>query len=95
MAKVAVVTGASGGMGRAITKALIRDGFMVVGLDLKDQSEKFDPTQYAHFTLDLTKSQEIDSVFGEIESRFSGVDALVNNAGSCFMSDFPEIPADE
>lgn len=95
MKKVAVVTGASGGMGRAITKALIRDGFMVVGLDLKDQSEKFDPTQYAHFTLDLTKSQEIDSVFGEIESRFSGVDALVNNAGSCFMSDFPEIPADE
>jgi len=38
--QVAVVTGASGGMGRAITKALIRDGFFVVGLDLKVQGEK-------------------------------------------------------
>jgi NAD(P)-dependent dehydrogenase (short-subunit alcohol dehydrogenase family) len=95
MKRVAVVTGSAGGMGRAITKALIRDGFFVVGLDLKQQSEKFDANLYAHFTLDLTKSYEIDSVFQEIESKFGGVDALVNNAGSCFMSDFPDIPAEE
>ena len=95
MKRVAVVTGSAGGMGRAITKALIRDGFFVVGLDLKQQSEKFDANLYAHFTLDLTKSHEIDSVFQEIESKFGGVDALVNNAGSCFMSDFPDIPAEE
>lgn len=95
MKRVAVVTGSAGGMGRAITKALIRDGFFVVGLDLKQQSEKFDANLYAHFTLDLTKSLEIDSVFQEIESKFGGVDALVNNAGSCFMSDFPDIPAEE
>jgi NAD(P)-dependent dehydrogenase (short-subunit alcohol dehydrogenase family) len=95
MKRVAVVTGASGGMGRAIAKALLRDGLFVVGLDLKEQSEKFDANEYAHFTLDLTKSHEIDSIFQEIESRFSGVDALVNNAGSCFMSDFPDIPAEE
>ncbi|MFZ9909345.1 MAG: SDR family NAD(P)-dependent oxidoreductase [Candidatus Nanopelagicaceae bacterium] len=95
MKRVAVVTGSAGGMGRAITKALIRDGFFVVGLDLKQQSEKFDANLYAHFTLDLTKPHEIDSVFQEIESKFGGVDALVNNAGSCFMSDFPDIPAEE
>lgn len=95
MKRVAVVTGSAGGMGRAITKALIRDGFFVVGLDLKQQSEKFDANLYAHFTLDLTKSHEIDSVFQEIESKIGGVDALVNNAGSCFMSDFPDIPAEE
>lgn len=95
MKRVAVVTGASGGMGRAITKSLIRDGFFVVGLDVKPQGDSIEPHHYSHITLDLTKADEVDATFSEIESRFGGVDALVNNAGSCFMSDFPEIPADE
>ena len=35
------------------------------------------------------------ALFDRLVARFGGVDALVNNAGTCFMSDFPDIPAQE
>ena len=44
---------------------------------------------------DLTDPDAIADMFDRITSRFGGVDALVNNAGTCFMSDFPNIPAHE
>ena len=40
MDKIAVVTGAAGGMGRAIVAQLMKDGFLVVGLDLDAESLK-------------------------------------------------------
>ena len=93
--KSAVVTGASGGMGQAITRALIRDGNFVIGLDIKEQGESFDSNKYRHLIVDLTKADEIERTFSEIENKFGGVDALVNNAGNCYLSDFPDIPAGE
>lgn len=96
MTKIGVVTGAAGGLGRAITARLIEDGLHVVGLD-KDgaamasmEAENFTPRQ-----IDLTTTAEIYAAFAEVRAQFGGVDVLVNNAGTCFMSDFPEIPATE
>jgi len=91
----AVVTGAAGGMGRAITAGLLADGFSVYGLDI-DAAGLADvaATSGAAFTpmpVDLTDPAAIKAAFDGI----GGVDALVNNAGTCFMSDFPDIPAQE
>jgi 3-oxoacyl-[acyl-carrier protein] reductase/2-hydroxycyclohexanecarboxyl-CoA dehydrogenase len=44
---------------------------------------------------DLTDAEAIFDLFDRITRKFGGVDALVNNAGTCFMSDFPDISADE
>ncbi len=97
--KVAIVTGAAGGLGRAITAQLLADGMQVVGLDLddtalqdmhRDLGDRFDPV-----AVDLTDATRIAEVFEGIAARHGGVDALVNNAGTCFMSDFPDIPAQE
>lgn len=99
MSKVAVVTGAAGGMGRAISERLEQDGMTVVGLDVDAEglSEAraaigagFDPR-----TVDLTDADAVQQVFAGIAADHGGVDALVNNAGTCFMSDFPDIPAEE
>lgn len=99
MGKVAVVTGAAGGMGSAISERLAQDGLIVVGLDIdgaglgvvaKEIGERMTP-----MTVDLTDPNSVALVFGKIGDKFGGVDALVNNAGTCFMSDFPHIPADE
>ena len=99
MRKTTVVTGAGGGLGRAISKALIAAGYRVVGLDVNgaamevaaaEHGENFVPMQ-----VDLSDAEQVCEAFAEIGQRFGELHALVNNAGTCFMSDFPDIPADE
>ena len=97
--KIAVVTGAGGGMGGAITARLVEDKFHVVALDinvanLEKLAAKFS-TNVTTFVVDLTSADKIAEVFKDIKTKFGGVDALVNNAGDCFMSEFPNIPAAE
>jgi NAD(P)-dependent dehydrogenase (short-subunit alcohol dehydrogenase family) len=97
MNKIAVVTGAAGGMGRAIVARLIADGMEVVGLDI-DGDAMVAMGETAGFTgieIDLTDAAMIAETFVHIGEVFGGVDALVNNAGTCFMSEFPDIPVAE
>ena len=97
--KIAVVTGASGGMGSAITARLVEDKFHVIALDVNTESlKKLETTFSSNVTtieVDLTSADKIAEVFKSIKAKFGGVDALVNNAGDCFMSEFPNIPAQE
>jgi len=96
--RIAVVTGAAGGMGRAITDRLLADGLRVVGVDIDADALIGMATGRAGFTaepVDLTDAQSIATLFGRVTAHHGGVDVLVNNAGTCFMSDFPDIPAAE
>ena len=97
MRKIAVVTGAAGGLGRAISQQLMDDGLHVVGLDV-DADGLAELGQAAHFegiVVDLMDPGAIGAAFEHIAQAHGGVDALVNNAGTCFMSDFPDIPVEE
>ncbi|MGC1503853.1 MAG: SDR family oxidoreductase [Sulfitobacter sp.] len=96
MNKVAVVTGAAGGMGRAIVARLLAEGHAVVGLDV-DKAGLADMAQdgFAGMVVDLMDAEAIKAGFAEIKGMLGGVDVLVNNAGTCFMSEFPDIPVDE
>lgn len=96
MNKVAVVTGAAGGMGQAIVNRLLADGWAVVGFDIDgDRLAAMAQDGFAAMVVDLMDAEAIKAAFSEIEGMLGGVDGLVNNAGTCFMSDFPEIPVDE
>jgi NAD(P)-dependent dehydrogenase (short-subunit alcohol dehydrogenase family) len=97
--RIAVVTGAAGGMGQAIVAQLVADGLRVAALDidatgLSELAGKHDQ-RVVPVTADLTDAAAIAEAFAQIDAQLGGVDALVNNAGTCLMSDFPEIPADE
>ena len=94
--RVAVVTGAAGGLGRAIVTQLLGDGLQVVGLDIDAAglSEMTMPS-FTGVTCDLTDPDAIATAFSDIGRDFGGLDALVNNAGTCLMSEFPDIPAAE
>ncbi|WP_170476464.1 SDR family NAD(P)-dependent oxidoreductase [Ruegeria arenilitoris] len=97
--KTAIVTGAAGGMGQAICSKLIIDGMHVVGIDINAGTlNKLETEIGAYFEpvcLDLTQPDEIAAAFSDIKDKHGGLDVLVNNAGTCFMSDFPEIPSSE
>lgn len=96
MERVAVVTGAAGGMGRAIVDRLMADGCHVYGLDLDGAAlAEMTSERFTGIETDLTRLPDIEEAFARIAEERGGVDALVNNAGTCFMSEFPEIPEAE
>ena len=96
MTKIAVVTGAAGGMGQAICRQLLADGCSVIGLDIDwPDSAVIDDSAFRAVTGDLSDAGIVRTIFDGIAAREGRVDVLVNNAGTCFMSDFPDIPAEE
>lgn len=96
MDRIAVVTGAAGGMGRAITRRLIDDGLHVMGLDVNaDGLADMAEANFQAIEVDLMEAGAIAAAFDRIGKDHGGVDVLVNNAGTCFMSEFPEIPEQE
>jgi NADP-dependent 3-hydroxy acid dehydrogenase YdfG len=85
---IAVVTGASSGIGRAVSQGLAREGVTVcmVGRNSKElqELERYDSGSSGvcrGFTADLGNDEDIDSLVGELKSRFEGIDILVHSAG--------------
>src|SRR5580698_6641988 len=81
-ARVALVTGAAQGIGRAIALALAERGAQVIATDLTpphETVEKIGPAAHA-FQLDVTQEEDWRSL--SLRSRdLGGVDIVVNNAG--------------
>jgi NAD(P)-dependent dehydrogenase (short-subunit alcohol dehydrogenase family) len=77
---VALVTGASSGIGRAAALALVDAGFAVVGTSRN--AAKTEPLAGVTFLdLDVTSDESIRSLVAEVIRRFGRIDVLVNNAG--------------
>ncbi|XP_052897702.1 farnesol dehydrogenase-like [Anopheles moucheti] len=87
--KVALVTGASSGIGAATVKALANAGMIVVGLARRVErveALRAEVTESAAKHLhaircDITREEDILAAFRQVEERFGGVDVLINNAG--------------
>ena len=76
--KKVLLTGASGGMGIATTKELIKEGYEVYGLDIK-QNEEID--HFHFFKVDLTSEESIIDTFNLIKNEVDGFDAIIHQAG--------------
>ena len=86
--KVAVVTGAAYGIGRAAAGLLAREGAQVAVTDIQSEAglEAADEIkqlggQAQYWQLDTTDEQAIQRVFAKVADAFGHLDVLVNNAG--------------
>lgn len=87
--KKALVTGATRGIGRAITEALLAQGATVVGLyggnRLAAEAMQADCAQYGERLclqqLDVSDYQAVAAFFAQLETTWETLDILVNNAG--------------
>ena len=70
---VAVITGASGGIGRETARVLLQKGWQVICLQRHDCDVK----GAQNIKCDITKQAEIDAAFAKIDQ----IDLLINNAG--------------
>jgi len=97
--KVAIVTGASQGIGNAIAKGLAAEGARIVVADLSravEAAREFEDG--VGLTVDVADEGQVELMARETMERYGSIDILVNNAGlyaSLKMRPFTEIPVDE
>ena len=86
--KVAIVTGAASGMGKATAALFADEGAKVAALDINAEPLESVVNEIAvagypvrGWTLDVADLEAIDRVIPEVAAHFGGIDILVNNAG--------------
>src|ERR1700730_16472454 len=97
--KVAIVTGASKGIGAAIATALGAAGERVAvnyssdreGAERVAQAITDNGGEAIAVGADVSKAADVTRLFKEVDSRFGGLDVLVNNAGVFRFGAFAEI----
>jgi meso-butanediol dehydrogenase/(S,S)-butanediol dehydrogenase/diacetyl reductase len=79
--KVAIVTGGSRGIGRAIVDRFLSEGASVVATGRSAPEAMPKRPDFAFAKADASRAADVDAVVKEAVDRFGGLDVLVNNAG--------------
>jgi NAD(P)-dependent dehydrogenase (short-subunit alcohol dehydrogenase family) len=98
--KVAIVTGAGSGIGRATSALFAREGGLLMLNDIDGQSLDKVAAQIAKdkrrmVVGDIAKEETVRRLAEETMSAFGRIDVLVNNAGIHFLKDVTEMSVDE
>ncbi len=94
--KVALVTGAAGGLGQAFAQRFAQDGADVVLVDIKQCDETAKMVKAAgreamSVICDVTSEEAVASLARDVEQRFGRCDILVNNAGIYPVQPFEQV----
>lgn len=99
MSKIAIVTGASRGIGFEICKALASEGHRVIAVarskePLQQLNEDF-PDNIEAKPTDLTESSDIEQLASFIGTKYERADILINNAGALVNKPFLELTMED
>ena len=85
--KVAVVTGAARGIGLAISKKFLEEGYRIAILDIDQKTlsqtmkQVFDTNNVLGLECDVAEPDQVDQSINRVVEEFGRIDVLVNNAG--------------
>jgi len=94
--KVAVITGAAGGIGQAFARRLAEDGVHIAIIDLGDGSDtvklvEATGRQAIAVKCDVSSESSVAAMTKQVQAKFSHVDIVINCAGIFPQKDFPEM----
>jgi NAD(P)-dependent dehydrogenase (short-subunit alcohol dehydrogenase family) len=95
--KIAVITGAARGIGRATAERLLAEGAKVLVSDIdmerlnKTAAEIGSSDNVLAVAADVSKKAEVDQLVAEAVRKFGGIDIMVNNAGIAPVVDFLDV----
>jgi 3-oxoacyl-[acyl-carrier protein] reductase len=94
--RVAIVTGASYGIGQAVARGLVQEGARVAicarnAEQLEQTAKELGPNVLA-VQADMSKATDIERFFAQILEQFGKLDILVNNAGGTHLSQLLDLP---
>lgn len=97
--KIAVVTGAASGIGRATVEKFVEKGAMVAALDIREDelkvaSEEIDG-EVDPYTIDVKDADRFEEIMADVRETYGSVDALFNNAGILRVAPFEEASDDD
>ncbi|MBC2157569.1 SDR family oxidoreductase [Listeria innocua] len=94
--KIAVVTGAASGIGKAMAELFSEKGAYVVLLDIKedvkDVAAQINPSRTLALQVDITKKENIEKVVAEIKKVYPKIDILANSAGVALLEKAEDLP---
>ena len=101
--RVALVTGAGSGIGKAVAIALLKDGYRValIGrrqapLEATASAAQVPDDRVLVLPTDVSKPESVDAAFAKVKENFGRLDVLFNNAGvSAFAASVEEVPFDQ
>lgn len=84
--KIAIVTGAAKGIGKAISVRLVTDGFFVVAVDMdvksgEELNVEIGENKMKFIYTDIASETSVKELFTKVKAEFGRIDAVVNNAG--------------
>ena len=79
--KIALVTGANGGLGTYVTQALLDAGATVIGLSRKIEPSEFNSPNFTALAAELSTAEESKTGMDNVVSRFGRLDILVHTVG--------------
>jgi len=86
--KIALITGATSGIGRACALALAREGYDIIACGRREErlvelmAELPDTTKYIYLVFDVSKKDEVSTALDSLDDKWKEIDILINNAGN-------------
>ena len=95
--KVAIVTGAASGLGKATVEAILAKGGLPVIADVNEEmgKETAEKLGVPFFKVDVSKEEQVENLVAETVRLYGHLDIMVNNAGICPSKAFHEYSTEE
>src|SRR5262252_3882893 len=79
--KVALVTGADGGLGKYVTQSFLDAGATVIGTSRKIQQSDFSSSSFTALPAEISRREDAQGLVDQVVARFSSLDVLAHTVG--------------
>ena len=93
-ARILLITGAAGGIGRAAVKVFSQEGWKVIGVDRSPRYDGF-PENGIYIQADISLPEKLEEIYGQVFAFTETLDAVVHNAAVQIAKPLVETTAEE